>query len=121
MAAGGATFRFVQRGGWGNAMYHLMTCDEFDAQEALRCGFVQEVVEPGKQLDRAVELAEQIARMAPLAIRATKANALRFIKDGEDACIGEFEGIQKRLSNSEDAAEGVRSFVERRDPQFQGK
>ncbi len=121
MAAGGATFRFVQRGGWGNAMYHLLTCDEFNAQEALRCGFVQEVVEPGKQLDRAIELAGHIARMAPLAIRATKENALRFIKDGEDACIGEFEGIQRRLSNTEDAAEGVRSFVERRDPNFTGR
>jgi enoyl-CoA hydratase/carnithine racemase len=121
MAGGGATFRFVQRAGWGNAMYHLLTCDEFNAQEALRCGFVQEVVEPGKQLDRAIEIAEQIARMAPLAVRATKSNAARYLRDGEAACIGELEDIQRRLSNTEDAAEGVKSFVERRDPAFQGK
>ncbi len=121
MAGGGATFRFVERGGWGNAMYHLLTCDEFSAQEAYRCGFVQEVVEPGKQLDRAIAIAEQIARMAPLAIRATKSNSARYLRDGEAACIGEFEGIQRRLSNSADAAEGVQSFVERRDPRFQGK
>jgi enoyl-CoA hydratase len=33
-ATGGATIRFVERGGWGNAMYHLLTSDEFDADEA---------------------------------------------------------------------------------------
>ena len=34
-AAGGASIRFVQRGGWGNAMYHLLTSDVFDAEEAI--------------------------------------------------------------------------------------
>ncbi|MGI9431105.1 MAG: crotonase/enoyl-CoA hydratase family protein, partial [Myxococcota bacterium] len=58
MATGGATIRFVERGGWGNAMYHLLVVDEFDAQEALRCGLVQEVVPAGTELDRALELGE---------------------------------------------------------------
>jgi len=121
MAAGGATFRFIERGGWGNAMYHLLTCDEFDAEEARRIGLVQEVVEPGRQLDRAVDLAEQIARMAPLAIRATKASGLTYHLEGEAACVAQFQEVQKRLSNTEDAAEGVRSFQEKREPVFQGK
>ena len=38
---GGAHFRYVSRSGWGNAMYHLMLCDEFDAEEAYRVGLVQ--------------------------------------------------------------------------------
>jgi enoyl-CoA hydratase/carnithine racemase len=51
---GGATFRLPQRVGWGNAMRWLLTGDEFGADEAHRIGLVQEVVEPGKQLERAI-------------------------------------------------------------------
>ena len=47
---GGATIRYVQRSGWGNAMYHLLRADEFGAAEAYRIGLVQEVVEPGEQV-----------------------------------------------------------------------
>jgi len=120
MATGGATFRFVERGGWGNAMYHLLTCDQFDAQEAQRIGIVQEIVETGKQVDRAIELAEQIAQQAPLAVYATKASARTYIEQGEAACIAEFASIQSRLAKTDDAAEGVESFKERREPSFQG-
>src|SRR5215470_1856058 len=54
---GGAHFRFLSRTGWGNAMYHLMLCDEFSAERALQIGLVQEVVPFGKHLERGRELA----------------------------------------------------------------
>lgn len=120
MATGGATFRFVERGGWGNAMYHLLMVDEFDAAEALRCGFVQEVVAPGTQLERAIEVAEKIARLAPLAIQATKASSRLYVEEGPQAVISQFRETQQRLANSEDAAEGLLSFIERREPVFKG-
>ena len=121
MAFGGATIRLVQRCGWGNAMYHLLRCDEFNAEEAYRVGLVQEVVEPGTQLDRAIEIAEEIAKLAPLAVQATKASSTKYIEEGEAAAIAEFQDVVTRLSNTEDAAEGVASFVERREAHFSGK
>ena len=121
MATGGATIRFVERGGWGNAMYHLLVVDEFDSAEALRCGLVQEVVPAGQELDRALELSVKIAQLAPLAIQATKASARLYSLQGQDAAVAEFRETQRRLANSEDAAEGVASFIERREPVFSGR
>ncbi len=121
MASGGATFRFVERGGWGNAMYHLLVVDEFDAHEAKRCGLVQEIVAAGSELDRAIEICRKIASLAPLAIQATKASARLYADKGEEACFSGFGALQRRLASSEDAEEGLRSFVERRDPSFNGR
>ncbi len=120
-AAGGATMRFVQRGGWGNAMYHLLTSDEFDAAEAHRIGLVQEIVPAGTELDRAIELAEVICQGAPRAVQATKASSLRFVQEGEAACIAALGPVQAELASTEDAAEGVAAFRERRDPSFTGR
>jgi len=121
MAIGGATCRFVERCGWGNAMYHLLRADEFTAQEAYRIGLVQEVVEAGEQVTRAIEIAEQIAKLAPLAIQATKASSMKAVEEGQAAAIAGFKDVQRRLSATEDAAEGVASFVERREARFVGR
>ncbi|MDP6697871.1 MAG: crotonase/enoyl-CoA hydratase family protein [Acidimicrobiales bacterium] len=119
-AAGGATIRFVQRGGWGNAMYHLLTSDVFDSAEALRIGLVQEVVPAGTQLDRAMELATVICEGAPLAVQATKASSMRFVEEGEAAAVAALGPKQAELAATDDAAEGVASFVERRKGHFKG-
>lgn len=118
---GGAHFRYLTRTGWGNAMYHLFLCDEFGAQEALRCGFVQEVHPFGKHRDRALELARQICKVAPLGLRATKEAALTYIEHGEKAAIEAIPGIRDRVFSSEDFKEGIRSFAERREANFQGR
>ena len=52
MPMGGATLRFIDRAGWGNAMYHLLRADVFDAKRALELGFVQEVVASGGAAER---------------------------------------------------------------------
>ena len=120
-ATGGATIRFVQRGGWGNAMYHLLTSDVFDAAEAHRIGLVQEVVPAGTELDRALELAAVICEGAPLAVQATKASSRRYLDEGHAAAVAAFGSVQAELMATEDATEGVASFVERRPARFTGR
>ncbi len=121
MAVGGATFRFVERSGWGNAMRWLLTGAEFDAHEARRLGFVQEVVPVGRHIERAMALAREIAANAPLAVEATLANARLYEERGAAAAIAQFAEVNRRLAESEDFREGVASFREKRPPRFRGR
>jgi len=114
MATGGATLRMTERAGLGNALLRLLTGDEFGAGEALRLNFVQKVVPAGEELDEALRIAGAIAAQAPLAVAATRLNALKAVEEGPIAAMQEFIEVQQRLANSEDAAEGVRSFMEKR-------
>lgn len=117
---GGATLRAPAQLGWGNAMRFLLTGEEFGAAEALRIGLVQEVVPAGEQLPRALELARLIATQAPLGVYGTLANA-RVACRREAAAVEHLRGLLPALLASEDAAEGVRSFVERRAARFTGR
>lgn len=118
----GATLRMPREAGWGNAMRWLLTGDEFDAAEAHRIGLVQEVVEPGRQLERAIELAERIATVAaPLGVRATLASAQAAIPAAEREAATGLQAAAIPLMRSEDGAEGLTSFVERRAARFTGR
>ena len=118
---GGATLRFPKIAGWGNAMRWLLTGDEFDANEAFRIGLVQEVVENGRHLERALEIAETIARQAPLGVQATIKSARKLQKEGFEAAKNYLQPQIVELFESEDAKEGVQSFLERRSGVFNGR
>ena len=119
---GGVTTRLPREAGWGNAMRWLLTGDEYDAQEALRLGLAQEVVPAGQQLTRALEIAERIAtRAAPLGVRATLLAAQRAIDEGDRAAASRLREDLVALLQTEDGAEGVRSFLERRPANFTGR
>ena len=119
MPFGGATFRAQSSLGWGNAMRFLLTGEEFGADEALRIGLVQEVVAPGEQLAEAIRIAELIAAQAPLGVQATLANSRVARAEGPAAAVEHLRALLPGVMASQDAAEGLRSFVERR-PQFEG-
>ncbi|MEO8629237.1 MAG: crotonase/enoyl-CoA hydratase family protein [Betaproteobacteria bacterium] len=114
----GATIRLVQELGWGNAMRILLTADEVSAQEALRIGLVQEVVATGAQSQRALQIAHAIARQSPVGVQATLASARIAQRDGETAAIARLLPDMQKVLESADAAEGLKAFLERREPHF---
>lgn len=117
----GATLRIVERAGWGSAMRYLLTGDEFDVATAYRLGLVQEVVPVGRQYEKALEIARRIALQAPLAVQTTIRNARKAVRDGTASAVLDLGPEQQRLLESEDAAEGLKSFAERRAADFKGR
>ena len=118
---GGATIRLPEIAGWGNAMRWLLTGDKFDAEEALRLGLVQEIVPAEELRDKAIEIARTVAKRAPLGVYATLRSSRTAQLEGTDAAVAELLVIARELMNTEDAAEGVRSFIERREGDFKGR
>lgn len=118
---GGATIRFPREVGWGNAMRWILTGEAFNANEALRIGLVQEIVPTGAQLARAFQIAQSIAAQAPLGVQTALRSATRAVREGEPAAAAHLVSDLVALLDSDDAAEGRRSFIERRVANFTGK
>jgi enoyl-CoA hydratase/carnithine racemase len=118
---GGATFRATAQLGWGNAMRFLLTAEEFGAAEAHRIGLVQEVVKKGEHVARARAIAQVIAKQAPLGVQATLANARVAARRGIDEATKHLAAQLPGIMKSEDAVEGLQSFLERREAVFKGR
>ncbi|MDF2693134.1 MAG: Enoyl-CoA hydratase [Labilithrix sp.] len=118
---GGATFRAPAQLGWGNAMRFLLTAEEIGAAEAHRIGLVQEVVPVGKQLERAHAIATLIAKQSPLGVQITLANARIARQSGPQAAADHIAAQLPAILASEDAREGLQSFLERREARFTGR
>jgi enoyl-CoA hydratase/carnithine racemase len=79
------------------------------------------VVPAGQEKQRALAIARVIAEQAPLAVSASLASSRIGRDQGPHAAIRELNAQQARLMASEDATEGMRSFVERRKGRFAGR
>lgn len=114
----GGTQRLPRIMGLGNALYWIITGREFDAAEALRVGFVNEIVDGKDLIDRAKELALLISEFPQGAIRVDKEAAIR----GIGTPLTEGLRIESMLFNTllatHDFHEGPKAFIEKKKPEF---
>jgi len=120
-AAGGGLFRLPNRVPYGVAMEMALTSDPILAEEAKEWGLVARLAEPGQAAAVALELAERIARNAPLAVAASK-QIIRQTRGLTEKDSWVMQAPQMaRVFTSEDAKEGPRAFAEKRAPKWTGR
>ena len=120
-AAGGGLFRLPERVPYGVAMEMALTSDPISAEYGHDLGLVARLAEPGKAAEVALELAERIARNAPLAVAASK-QIIRQTRGLVEAEAWKWQGpLLAKVFTSEDAKEGPRAFAEKREPKWTGR
>jgi enoyl-CoA hydratase len=121
MPGAGGTQRLTRAIGKARAMELILTGDTIDAPTAEGLGLVNRVVPAEATVDVALELAGRIAAMPPLAIRAAKAAVLTADQQGLGAGLAHEREAFFRLFDTEDQAEGMAAFAEKRRPTWSGR
>ncbi len=118
---GGSTVRLRRQIPYTVAMDLLLTAREMSADEALKVGLIGQVVDDGKALDTALEIASVLCDNAPLSLEAIK----RSVRETEG--MSEEDGLRRELEigwpifATQDSKEGAKAFAEKRKPNFQKK
>jgi enoyl-CoA hydratase len=120
MPGAGGTQRLLRTVGRYRAMKLILTGEPVTADEALSMGMLSEVVPDGTALDRALELAETILKMPPLAVLAIK----EVMRLGQDVPLETALALERKafqlLFDTEDQKEGMRAFLEKRTALYSG-
>jgi enoyl-CoA hydratase len=119
-AAAGGLVRLPSRVGFGKAMEMAITADPITAEEAFEYGLVARLTDKGGAVDAAMQLAERVARNAPLAVAASK----QLVRLSQGVTEDEFWALQRPFAasvfSSSDAKEGPKAFAEKRPPEWTG-
>ncbi len=118
---GGGTQRLTRAIGKQRAMEYVLTGRLWDAKQAESWGLINKAVADGDWLDAALELAREIASRPPLAARLAKRAVLAAEEHGVLAGLAAERELFERAMATEDRVEGMRAFLEKREPEFKGR
>ena len=121
MPGAGGTQRLTRAVGKSRAMEMVLAGRALTGQEALAAGLVSRLVPAEVCLEEAMRLAAEIARQAPIAVRLAKEAVLQAYETSLEAGLAFERRSFHALFGTEDKREGVRAFLEKRRPDFQGR
>lgn len=121
MPGAGGTQRLTRAVGKSRAMEMVLTGRALMAQEAYAAGLVSRVVPAEVCLEEAMRVAAEIARQAPVAVRLAKEAVLQAYETSLEAGLAFERRSFHSLFSTDDKREGVRAFLEKRRPEFQGR
>ncbi len=117
----GGTVRLPRLVGTAKALEMAMTGNMLSAEEALKVGLAVKVVPHGEAVKASIELAQTMVARAPMALKLIK----KSIFEGQGKSVHDAQELEARyfgeVFKTEDKTEGVRAFIEGREPKFQGK
>ncbi len=118
---GGATWHLARSVGRKRAYELIVTGEKLGAARCLDYGLCNRVVPADELLDAAHTLATELAGKAPLSLRYAKEALNHAMEEGMAATVSREAELQHLCVVSSDSTEGVMAFVEKREPQWQGK
>jgi enoyl-CoA hydratase/carnithine racemase len=117
----GGTQRLPRLVGRGMALRMILLGEVIDAHEALRIGLLSAISESQDLESQTEALAQRMATRGPLALRYAKEAVRRGLEQPLDQALRFETDLTVLLQTTDDRAEGVRAFLEKRKPEFKGR